>query len=85
MNLINRHCIWCPAQSFYANRDELLFRANAVLDEIRAGRLRLRAQHTFPLSEAAEAHRLLEGRHSMAKYCLEIQINIPICTTLILI
>jgi NADPH:quinone reductase len=55
---------------FTLTRDELLMRARAVLREVEAGRLRLKAEHVFPLSEAAEAHRLLEGRQSIGKILL---------------
>jgi NADPH2:quinone reductase len=55
---------------FTLTRDELLARANAVLSEIKSGRLRLFMDHVFPLSKAAEAHRLLETRQSIGKIIL---------------
>ncbi|MCL8206839.1 MAG: quinone oxidoreductase [Actinomycetia bacterium] len=51
-------------------RAELLERAQAVLDAIRAGSLKLRLFATLPLAEAAEAHRLLEGRRTTGKLLL---------------
>ena len=57
---------------FTLTRDELLMRADAVLSEIKAGRLRLRTDHAFSLAEAAQAHRLLEGRQSIGKVLLRV-------------
>jgi NADPH2:quinone reductase len=51
-------------------REELLERAGDVLDWARSGELKLRVEQTFPLSEAAEAHRRLEGRLSTGKLLL---------------
>jgi NADPH2:quinone reductase len=59
-------------QSHIATRETLLRRANAVLDGIRAGWLRLRISAVLPLAQAAEAHRLLENRQSMGKIVLTI-------------
>jgi NADPH2:quinone reductase len=59
-------------QSHIARRETLLRRANAVLDGIRAGWLRLRLSDVLPLAQAAEAHRLLENRQSMGKIVLTI-------------
>jgi NADPH2:quinone reductase len=56
---------------FILNREELLMRSSAVLSEIKAGRLRLRMDHTLPLADAAQAHRLLEGRESIGKVLLK--------------
>jgi NADPH2:quinone reductase len=56
--------------TFIATRAELLRRANDVLEGVRAGWLRLRVEHVLPLAQAAEAHRLLEGRHSLGKIVL---------------
>ena len=53
-----------------ATRDELEWRANDVFDWIRSGELKLRIGHEFPLSQAAEAHRQLEGRATTGKLLL---------------
>jgi NADPH2:quinone reductase len=53
-----------------ATREELLARAGDVLGWIRDGRLRLRVETTFPLGQAAEAHRALEGRRTTGKVLL---------------
>ena len=53
-----------------ATREELLARAGDVLGWIRDGKLRLRTEFEFPLKEAAEAHRALEGRKTTGKVLL---------------
>ncbi|MGH9512603.1 MAG: quinone oxidoreductase family protein [Terriglobales bacterium] len=50
--------------------DELRKRAAAVFAMIAAGKLKLRIQHTYPLAEAAQAHRDLEGRKTTGKLLL---------------
>ena len=52
------------------SREELLWRTNEVLGWVRSGELKLRIGHEFPLSEAAEAHRQLEGRGTTGKILL---------------
>jgi NADPH2:quinone reductase len=53
-----------------ATREELLQRAGEVLGWIRDGKLRLRIELEFPLKDAAEAHRALEGRKTTGKVLL---------------
>jgi NADPH:quinone reductase len=55
---------------YIAAREELAARAADVLGWIRDGRLKLRVEHEFPLREAAEAHRALEGRRTTGKVLL---------------
>jgi NADPH:quinone reductase len=55
---------------YTATREELTARAGEVLDWVRTGRLRLRIAHEFPLKDAAEAHRALEGRTTSGKILL---------------
>ena len=55
---------------YIATREELAARATDVLGWIRDGKLKLRVEHEFPLSEAAEAHRALEGRRTTGKVLL---------------
>ena len=55
---------------YTANRAELEKRAAAVLDGVRAGDLKLRVEHEFALSDAAEAHRQLAGRATTGKIIL---------------
>ena len=51
-------------------RDELLWRAGDVLKWIEEGKLKLRIERTYPLAEAAAAHKDLEGRHTAGKLLL---------------
>jgi len=53
-----------------AGRDELQSRANEVLGWIAGGKLRMRMEFEFPLKDAAEAHRALEGRKTTGKVLL---------------
>ena len=53
-----------------ASRDELQSRANEVLGWIAGGKLRMRMEFEFPLKDAAEAHRALEGRKTTGKVLL---------------
>jgi NADPH2:quinone reductase len=55
---------------YVATRGELLWRAGEVLGWIRDGELRLRMEFEFPLKDAAEAHRALEGRKTTGKVLL---------------
>jgi NADPH:quinone reductase len=60
-----------PSLAHYTlTREELLQRAGDVLGWIRAGQLKLTIDQTFPLQDAAEAHRRLEGRQSIGKLLL---------------
>jgi NADPH2:quinone reductase len=51
-------------------RDELLWRAGDVLGWVASGDLKLRMVHTYPLAEAAQAHRDLESRKTSGKLLL---------------
>ena len=51
-------------------REELEWRAHDVLGWIADGKLKLRIHKTYPLSEAAQAHRDLEGRKTTGKLLL---------------
>ena len=55
---------------YVADRSILEARASAVLGAAASGRLRVRIERTFPLGEAAEAHRTLEGRKTTGKVLL---------------
>jgi NADPH:quinone reductase len=50
--------------------EQLQARAGAVLDMIRQGKVKLRIQHTYPLAQAQQAHRDLEGRKTTGKLLL---------------
>jgi NADPH:quinone reductase len=53
-----------------ASREELQSRAGDVLGWIRDGKLRVRTEFEFPLKDAPEAHRALEGRKTAGKVLL---------------
>ena len=55
---------------YTATRAELLQRAGDLFDWIASGKLKLRISQTLPLKDAAEAHRLLEGRKTTGKVLL---------------
>ena len=55
---------------YTATREELEQRAGDVLGWVQSGQLKLRVEHVFPLSEASEAHRQLEGRATTGKVIL---------------
>jgi len=57
---------------YLLTREELLWRAGDVLDAIEAGKLRLRIDRTYPLADAAAAHRDLEARRTAGKLLLAI-------------
>jgi NADPH:quinone reductase len=55
---------------YMATREELLWRTNDLFTWIVARELRVRIDQTFPLAEAAEAHRYLEARKTEGKVLL---------------
>ena len=55
---------------YIAEKEELAWRAGDVLGWIRDGKLKLRIGLELPLSEAAQAHRALEGRSTTGKVLL---------------
>jgi len=60
-----------PTLAHYtASREELEWRAGDVLGMIARGELKLRIHKTYPLEEAAQAHRDLEGRKTTGKLLL---------------
>jgi NADPH2:quinone reductase len=56
--------------AYIATPQELQKRASAVFDMIQSGKLKLRIEHTYPLAEAQQAHRDLEGRKTTGKLLL---------------
>lgn len=55
---------------YIATRRELEQRAGDVFDWIKTGKLALRIEHVYPLAEAPQAHRDLEGRKTTGKVLL---------------
>ena len=60
-----------PTLTHYtASRDELLTRARDLFAWMEAGKLQVRIDRTYPLADAAAAHRALEGRETKGKVLL---------------
>ena len=60
-----------PTLAHYAaTREELEWRAGDVLKWLDEGKLKLRIDRTYPLAQAADAHRDLEGRKTAGKLIL---------------
>jgi NADPH2:quinone reductase len=57
--------------NYMVTRDEMLGRARDVFNALREGWLKLHIDRVFPLDQAAEAHRLLEGRQTVGKLILK--------------
>jgi NADPH2:quinone reductase len=55
---------------YTATREELLEAAGALFDVVRRGAVRIRVGQTFPLAEAAAAHRALESRATVGSTVL---------------
>jgi NADPH2:quinone reductase len=55
---------------YIATRQELEQRSQAVFEMIATGKLKLRIAHTYPLKDAAHAHRDLESRKTTGKLLL---------------
>jgi len=56
--------------NYIATTQELRQRAGAVFSMIRDGKLKLRSEHSYPLADAQQAHRDLEGRKTTGKLLL---------------
>jgi NADPH2:quinone reductase len=62
-----------PSLAHYVQtREELLWRASDVLKWIDSGQLKLRVDRTYPLADAALAHRDLESRKTSGKLVLTV-------------
>ncbi len=55
---------------YTADRESLEWRSGDVFNWIAQGKLKLRLEHFFPLADAQEAHRALEGRKTTGKIIL---------------
>jgi NADPH2:quinone reductase len=60
---------------YVATREELLWRAGELFAWIGAGELTVRVGAEFALSDAAAAHRALEGRQTTGKVLLRVKAN----------
>ncbi len=59
--------------NYLTSREELLKRANAVMNGIKEGFIKINISHVFPLEKAQEAQYLLESRQSTGKLILKIK------------
>ena len=50
--------------AYAATREDLLESTNALFDVVAAGHVNIEIHQTFPLENAADAHRALEGRQT---------------------
>lgn len=66
--VLTRPVMW----HYVATRQELLWRAGELFAWIAAGELDVRVGAEFPLADAAEAHRALEGRRTTGKVLLRV-------------
>ena len=55
---------------YVATRDELVEASTALFEVVQSGAVKIPARHEWPLAEAAEAHRALEGRRTSGSIIL---------------
>lgn len=55
---------------YAASREDLELRSREVFEQVASGKLKLRIGHVYKLSDAAQAHRDLEGRKTTGKLLL---------------
>src|SRR3954468_10336662 len=76
LNILNgKGSLYCTRPSlghYVLSREELLWRAGDVLNWVALGKLKLRIDRAYPLSDAASAHRDLEGRKTAGKLLLTV-------------
>ncbi len=73
LQLINRKGSYVTRPSlvnYTLTRDEIAMRSGIIFQEILAGRLQVSITKTFPLQDAADAHRLMASRGSTGKLLL---------------
>ncbi|BBD96967.1 quinone oxidoreductase [Sphingobium amiense] len=70
MNL-NQSVVGFYIGGFFANPDRIATGLSEIVAHVQAGRLELQIGGVMPLSRAADAHRLLEGRGSTGKLVLK--------------
>lgn len=58
--------------NYIVTREELLGRATELFDWVSKGELGVRAEHDYPLANAAQAHDAIEGRRTTGKILLTV-------------
>jgi NADPH2:quinone reductase len=58
--------------NYVSTREELLGRAADIFDWVSKGELKVRAEHVYPLADAAKAHADLEARRTTGKVLLTV-------------
>jgi NADPH:quinone reductase-like Zn-dependent oxidoreductase len=66
----NRGVFGLNVGHLWGERDRLVEAMTALLDEVKAGRLRPVVARTFPLERAADAHRFMQSRSNIGKIVL---------------
>lgn len=61
-------------KDYTATHEELLSRADDVLRAVQEGKLKVRMEHSYPLAQAAQAHRDLEARKTTGKLLLDMEV-----------
>ena len=56
--------------TYVAKREDLLANANELFDVVGKGIVKINVNHTYPLKDAAQAHRDLEGRKTTGSIVL---------------
>ena len=59
-------------KDYVATHDELMWRAGEVLDAVQSRSLKVRMEYSYPLADAAQAHRDLASRKTTGKLLLEM-------------
>lgn len=57
---------------YTAKRDDLVAGAKALFEVVGSGKVRIEVGQTFPLKQAADAHRALEGRQTTGSTVLTV-------------
>jgi NADPH:quinone reductase len=67
LSLLGRGSLFITRPSLFhyvATREDLLSAARALFDVVRSGVVKIEVRQTYPLAEAARAHRDLEARRT---------------------
>ncbi|HEX5999952.1 MAG TPA: quinone oxidoreductase [Hyphomicrobiaceae bacterium] len=73
LDLMNKGSLYATRptlQTYVAKREDLIENANELFDVVSKGIVKIAANHTYPLKDAAQAHRDLEGRKTTGSIVL---------------